>query len=107
MGIVENVQQKFELFNPRGVPLRATLSVTFKEYKTLEDQVKELNLQSPDHTKRRLVQRGDTLTKIATEEFDDPGAWRQIAELNNISNPRRLTPGTVLQIPPIDLLRTL
>src|SRR3546814_6362942 len=36
--IVERVEQSFELFAPTGVPLRATLSVTFREYKTLEEQ---------------------------------------------------------------------
>src|SRR5262249_15542406 len=43
--IVESVTQKFTLFNPIGLPLRATLSVTFREYKTLTDQLAELNLQ--------------------------------------------------------------
>lgn len=101
-GIVESVQQKFDLFNPLGIPLRATLNVTFREYKTLEEQLKELNLQSPDHTKRRLVKRGDTLSQIATEEYDNPDKWRIIAEHNNIANPRRLVPGTTLEIPPVD-----
>src|SRR5262245_35992027 len=31
--IVESVQQKFTLFNPAGKPLRAVLSVAFREYK--------------------------------------------------------------------------
>ena len=104
--IVESVQQKFELFNPLGIPLRATLSVTFREYKTLEEQIAEMNLQSSDHTKRRLVQRGDTLTRIAAEEYSDPRQWRRIAEHNNITNPRRLVPGTVIGIPPLDLFDT-
>jgi len=101
-GVVESVQQKFELFSPKGVPLRATLSVTIREYKTLEDQLKELNLQSSDHTKRRQVKRGDTLSQIAAEEYDNPNAWRIIAEHNNITNPRRLVPGTTIEIPPLD-----
>lgn len=103
--IVESVQQKFDLFNPRGIPLRATLSVTFREYKTLEEQLSELNLQSADHSKRRVVERGDTLTRIAAEEYDDPREWRRIAEANPevVDNPRRLTPGTTLEIPPLDL----
>jgi nucleoid-associated protein YgaU len=105
--IVESVQQKFELFNPLGIPLRATLSVVFREYKTLEQQLKELKLKSSDHTKRRVVKRGDTLSSIAAEEYDDPREWRHIAEhepnRNVITNPRRLVPGTVLEIPPLDL----
>ncbi len=103
--VVENVQQKFTLFNPKGIPLRATCSVTFRQYKTVEEQIAELNLQSSDHTKRRVIQRGDTLSRIASEEYDDPGAWRVIAEANQISNPRRLLPGTSLLIPPLDAFR--
>jgi hypothetical protein len=103
--IVESVTQKFTLFNPTGVPLRASLSVTFREYKTLEDQLSELNLQSPDQTKRRVVRQGDTLNRIAAEEYNDPHQWRAIADRNIevLGNIRRLTPGTVLLIPPIDL----
>jgi nucleoid-associated protein YgaU len=103
--IVESVQQKFDLFNPLGIPLRATLSVTFREYKTLEDQLAELNLQSSDHTKRRVVELGDTLTGIAAEEYGNPGEWRKIADANRdvVRNPRRLLPGTVLEIPPLEI----
>lgn len=103
--IVESVTQKFTLFNPTGVPLRATLSVTFREYKTLQDQLAELNLQSPDQTKRRVVRQHDTLNRIAAEEYNDPHQWRLIV-LNNtqvLTSFRRLQPGTVLMIPPIDL----
>src|SRR5712671_2840384 len=41
--IVESIQQKFTVFNPQGIPLRANLSVSFREYKTLEEQLGELN----------------------------------------------------------------
>jgi len=100
--IVESVQQKFSLFNPLGNPLRATVTLTFREYKTLEEQLKELNLQSADHTKRWTVQQGDTLSHIAAVEYDDPTMWRPIAEANQISSPRRLVPGSELRIPPLD-----
>lgn len=100
--IVESVQQKFTLFNPRGIPLRATLSVSFREYKTLEDQLSDTKFGSSDQTKRRIVKRGDTLAKIANDEYKDPNEWRRIADENpeETANPRRLTPGTVLLIPP-------
>lgn len=101
--IVESVTQKFTLFNPKGVPLRATLSVSFREYKTLEQQLSELKLESVDHTKRRVAQRGDTLSRIAAEEYGDPRLWRHIAEANpEIGNLRRLRPGQVLLIPPLE-----
>lgn len=100
--IVESVNQEFTLFNPSGVPLRATLQVTFREYKTLKDQVTELKLESPNYTKRRVVQRGDTLNRIAYEEYKDAGLWRWIARWNNLDKPRQLKPGTILNIPPLD-----
>ncbi len=102
--IVESVQQKFTLFSPEGIPLRATLSVTFREYKTLGEQLEELNLQSSDHSKLRVVRRGDTLSRIAGEEYGDPAAWRHIADANPraAADPRRLVPGTELLIPPLE-----
>lgn len=103
--IMESVTQKFTLFNPAGIPLRATLSVVFREYKSLDDQLKELKLQSPDHSKRRIVREGDTLNRIAAQEYNNPNLWRVIADSNCdvISSPLRLVPGTVLVIPPIEL----
>jgi hypothetical protein len=103
--IVETVTQKFTLFNPTGVPLRATLSVSFREYQSLQDQLNNLNLQSPDQTKHRVVCQGETLSSIAAEEYNDPGQWRVIADLNRevLPSVRTLIPGTVLQIPPLEL----
>ncbi|HEY8147691.1 MAG TPA: peptidoglycan-binding protein [Vicinamibacteria bacterium] len=106
--IVDNVQQKFTLFNPAGIPVRATLTVSFKEYRTLEEQLKELNLQSADHTKRRVVRRRDTLARIAFEEYGDASQWRAIADdpenRTVLADLRRLIPGTELAIPAIDVL---
>ena len=106
--IVDNVQQKFTLFNPAGIPVRATLTVSFKEYKTLEEQLKELNLQSSDHTKRRVIKRGDTLARIAFEEYGDSGLWRFIADhaenRERLGDLRRLTPGLEVAVPVIDVL---
>jgi nucleoid-associated protein YgaU len=99
--IVESVSQKFTLFTPQGIPLRATLSVTLREYKSLEQQLKELNLQSPDHTKSHVIKRGETLSGIASRVYNAPAEWRRLAAANGITDPRRLTPGRILEAPPI------
>lgn len=104
--IVESVQQKFTLFSSEGVPLRATLSVTFREYKSLQEQLRELNLQSPDHSRRHLVSRGETLSVIAARLYRDPRQWRAIADANPGVDPRRLVPGSELRIPPLDELQS-
>lgn len=100
--VVESVRQRFTLFNPYGVPLRATLTVALREFKTLEDQLKQLNLQSPDHTRTHVVQSGETLNKIADHYYDDSTFWRVIADANAILNPLTIQPGTVLELPPIE-----
>jgi len=104
--IVESVQQKFTLFSPEGTALRATLSVSFREYRTLDEQLAELNLQSSDHSKTWTVQRGDTLSSIAARVYGDPTRWRDLAnDPSNAAagdNPLRLAPGLVLNVPPLD-----
>jgi hypothetical protein len=99
--VVESVKQKFTLFSPEGVPLRATLTVSFREYKTLDEQLRQLNLNSPDRTQSHVVQAGETLARIAAEHYRTPAEWRRIADQNGIRDPRRLTPGTFLAVPPI------
>jgi hypothetical protein len=101
--VVESVRQRFTLFSPLGVPLRATLTVSLKEYKTLSEQIAELNLQSPDHTHSHVVQIGETLSQISASVYNDPTQWRSIATQNNLTNPLALVPGTVLMIPPLTL----
>jgi hypothetical protein len=101
--IVESVNQKFSLFSPEGVPLRATLTVSLREYKTLDWQLDQLNLNSPNRRQSHVVKRGDTLANIAAKHYLRPGEWRRIADApeNNLEDPRRLIPGAFLTIPPI------
>jgi hypothetical protein len=99
--VVESVQQRFTLFSPDGVPLRATLTVKLKEYKSLEQQVREIDFRSPDRFRTWVVQARDTLSGIAGEVYGDPAAWRPIALHNRLVDPLALAPGQVLEIPPI------
>lgn len=100
--VIESIRQKFTLFSPEGIPLRATLSLVLREYRSLDQQLGELNLKSPDRTRSHTVRGGETLTAVATAEWDRPEQWRLIADANAIEDPRRLRPGTFLTIPVID-----
>ncbi|HET7925363.1 MAG TPA: hypothetical protein VFL30_10715, partial [Rhodanobacteraceae bacterium] len=46
-GVAESVRQRFTMFSPEGVPLRATVTLVLREFRKIEDQLKELNLMSP------------------------------------------------------------
>src|SRR6266508_5412987 len=100
--IVESVKQKFTLFSPEGIPLRATLTVGLREYKTLDEQLQQLNRHSPDRTQSHVTQNGDTLSRIAAQYYRRAGDWRSIADANGIEDPRRLVVGTFLTIPPAE-----
>ena len=100
-GILEKVSQKFTYFLDDGTPVRATLSVSFKEYKTVKQQLDEMKYQSADRTKRREVKDGDALWLFAAAEYGDPEKWRVIADHNQIENPRIVVPGTQLELPPL------
>jgi hypothetical protein len=97
--VVESVRQRFTLFSPQGLPLRATLTVSLKEYKTLSEQLAEINKQSADDTHAHVIQRGETISQIAAGIYGDPAQWRAIASENAINDPLDLTPGAVLQVP--------
>ncbi len=100
--IIERVNKNFTMFLPEGFPVRATLSVTLKEYIEVVTQLKEISLQSADRTKTWTVKEGDSLWFIAAKEYGNPTLWRHIAEANKIDNPRVLKPGMELIIPPLE-----
>lgn len=100
-GVIESIRQKFTLFSPEGIPLRATVNVVLREYRTLDEQLTQLNLKSPDRTRSHTVRGGETLSAIATQEWDRPEEWRRIADENGIEDPRRLHSGVFLDIPVI------
>ena len=97
--VLERVSQQFEQFNTLGMPLRARLNVTFKGHDLLEDLVAEIPLLSADRAKRRIFTPGDSLQRIAAEEYADPRQWRPIAEANGIDNPLTIPAGWALTVP--------
>jgi nucleoid-associated protein YgaU len=97
--VLDHVSGKFTLFLSDGTPVRATLSVSFKEYIDIDELVRLKPTHSADHRKTRVVKSADRLDIIASEEYGDPGMWRPIAEANDMDDPEDLAPGHVLIIP--------
>ena len=98
-GVLESLTITYVMFSPDGVPLRAKLSVTLKEYRPAAVQFRESPTFSPDFDKTFVVRRGDTLSGIAGQVFRDPSRWREIARANDVVDPRRIRPGDALRIP--------
>ncbi len=101
--VVESVRQRFTFFDPTGVPLRAILTVALREYKTLLEQLRQLDLHSTDHTHVHTVRQGETLASIAADVYGDPSEWRRIAEHNGVVDPLALAPGALLELAPLEV----
>ena len=100
--VIEKLGRKVTMFHPDGTPARATLSVSFKEYRTLRQQVEDPRRESADKSKRRVVVGRERLWWIANREYDDPNEWTRIAAANDLDDPREIEAGDWLLIPPIE-----
>jgi hypothetical protein len=99
LGVLESLNITYIMFTPEGIPVRAKLSITLKEYRPAAVQVRESPTASPDFEKIYVVRRGETLSSIASAVYNDPTVWRDIAIQNQIHDPRRLEPGQELTLP--------
>jgi nucleoid-associated protein YgaU len=100
--VIEKLGRKVTMFHPDGAPARATLSISFKEYRTLRQQLEDPRRESADKTKRRVVVGDEALWRIAAREYDDPNEWTRIAAANDLDDPREIAPGDWLLLPAIE-----
>lgn len=101
-GYLVNCTQKFVKFNEQGTPVRATLDCTFQEYVEPGKIASLTPNESPDTTKYRTVTQGDALWSLAAREYGQPAQWREIANANGLTNPRKLRTGDMLVLPGLD-----
>lgn len=101
--ILETVDEGFDI----------VFSVVLKQYKefaTQRIQIKEstegkktVEKKQPRETtkepeKTYTVKKGNTLWNIAKKELGDGTRYKEIAKLNNISNPNKIYPGQILKL---------
>jgi LysM repeat protein len=98
-GVLEKLDVNYVLFRQDGVPLRAQLDITLKEFRPAAQQVMDPPRSSPSVEKSYVVRRGDTLSSISAAVYRRPDAWRELARANGITDPRDLKPGRVLTVP--------
>lgn len=101
-GYLLKCTQKFTMFMDSGIPVRATLAVIFREFRSMTEQFQSTPRQSSDRTKQKVINQNEQLCMIAAQAYDDPGRWREIAKANNIDDPLNLEPGKSLVIPPLE-----
>ena len=102
IGICSKMEVKYNLFNPEGKALRATIDITITESKDYKTLSKEAARSSPDLTHRRIVRAGDTLPLMAFRIYGSSGHHQFVAEHNKLNSFYALKPGDSIDFPPIE-----
>jgi hypothetical protein len=97
--VLAKVSERFVMFLPSGVPVRARLEVSFSEFTNADFEAKETKRETADYSRVHVVAEGETLSGIAGEVYRNPALWRPIAIRNGLADPRRLEVGLSLQVP--------
>lgn len=98
--VVSDLELTFTYFSSDGVPLRAQLALTLRQYeasRAFGPQNPTSGTPHPHRTHR--VQPGETLDRIAAQHYGDPTRWRELARANGIEDPLALRPGSLLAVP--------
>lgn len=102
---LQSLEIEHKMFSPQGLPLRAVLKATFKEF-TEETKRNVLeNKSSPDLTHVRTVKEGDTLPLMTQRIYGDSRYYLEIARINGLTNFRKLEPGSEIKFPPIEKVK--
>lgn len=118
MWVIENLQFNAEsdLRGVAGNRVRTSGLITFRQY--IRDDIlmtysaaekerkrrkkarkRAANGRGGSGRKRYTVKRGDTLSSIAAQKLGRADRWREIADLNNIRDPRNIKVGRVIKLP--------
>jgi nucleoid-associated protein YgaU len=99
--VITRLTENCTLFRDDGIPVRATLDVSFLQAK--EQGVYAAQNPTTMGTsgyKRWVVKEGDSIDWIAFREYGNSAMWRYLADINNLDDPGKLRPGQVLVIAP-------
>jgi LysM repeat protein len=99
---LESVNVTYTSFNRDGSPLRAELDIVLISDEEVGKRVKKEMKSSPDLTHSRIVKSGDTLPLLAKEFYGSSSFYLFVAQANNLSDFRNLTPGQELFFPPLE-----
>jgi len=100
-GICESINITYNLFNPDGSAMRATMNVKFVETVDYKTKAKQAQKSSPDLTHVRTVKAGDTLALMSYQIYGDSLYYLQVAKANNLSSVSAIRPGDQIFFPPI------
>jgi nucleoid-associated protein YgaU len=99
--VLETYSIAYKMFTPEGLPLRATLSATFRAHTPKGLGALLQNLASPDIDHVRQVREGEHLSAIVNAVYNDPAYYLAVAAANALDTVRTIAPGSALHLPPV------
>jgi hypothetical protein len=99
VGVLEDMRKRYVLFQDDGTPVRVRVTLSFKEYISVSEQLAATQRASPDRRKLHRLKAGESLWQLAYEAYGDPRQWRLLAEHNDLEDARELPPGRQIEIP--------
>lgn len=96
-GRVESMSYDYTLFSSEGTPLRVKVNLSFAGH--FDKDVTQKN--SPDLSRIITFRAGDTLARYCDEIYGDASFCQEIAAFNQLSEFRRIAPGTKIVFPPL------
>ena len=85
VGMLSSYNETLEFFSPEGIPLRAKLSLSFKESRY---QFEQLDTGAASRPPPTFTPAAANLPKTLSDQAKDPKKWRDAALFNGIENPR-------------------
>lgn len=100
-GVVASLSQKYTMFLADGTPVRAELALKLQNVldSSMNDDPNNPVPAGSGGGKTYTVKDGDRLDAIAASQLGDAARWPEIAALNNIDDPSKLTKGQPLTMP--------
>lgn len=92
----------YQLFSPAGTPLRAKLSVAFRQHLTPKEIALRGDKKSDDLTHSRMIPDEPRLSLMCDEVYDDSSLYIKVAWANDLNDIMHLRPGDQLRFPPVE-----
>ena len=100
-GQVKKFEVDYTLFDNKGNPLRASVSLTFTGFRSSEEERKKFSKESPDMSRLITVKEGETLPYLCHRIYGDSLLVREVARFNDMDSFRNIPAGTQLLFPPL------
>lgn len=100
-GQLASMKVDYTLFNNNGIPLRATVNLSFTGFRGSEEDKKKFSKLSPDMSRLIILKENDTLANLCYLIYGNSRLVAQVARFNNLNGFRDITVGTELLFPPL------